>query len=220
MNTLLIIEDDKTLREGLLAALASKTLETSAAADLASARKAVDNMMPDLVLLDCNLPDGNGIDFCRNVLTPRGIPVIFLTVRDSELDEVGAFKAGAVDYIKKPFLLMVLRERINAALSRARIGRVYADGRFEFDFENMRFFSAGNPVILSLTEQKLLAELIKHKHQIVPRTALVSRIWECPDEYVDENALSVTVRRLRAKLTPECIRTVYGLGYMWAGDES
>ena len=216
MNTLLIVEDDKTLREGLTTALASGTLSTASAADLGSARDYLAKTTPDLVLLDCNLPDGNGFDLCRE-LAPRGIPVIILTVRDSEIDEVGAFRAGADDFIKKPFSLMVLKERINAALSRPRSGKVFADGRFEFDFENMRFYKDGEAVQLTLSEQKLLSELTKRPRQIIPRTSLVSKIWDCPEEYVDENALSVTVRRLRAKLSQGCVRTVYGLGYMWVG---
>lgn len=119
MTKLLIVEDDRTLREGLCRSLSSDTIQTESAATLAEAyRKNADNKF-DLILLDCNMPDGNGIDFCTAIQKHSSVPVIFLTVLESELDEVSAFRAGGVDYIKKPFSLMVLRERINTALSRA-----------------------------------------------------------------------------------------------------
>ena len=103
MKRMLIIEDDDAIRTGLCQSLSSDTLDTVGAENLTSARQRLDAERYDLLLLDCNLPDGNGIDFCRELMKKIPIPVIFLTVRDSEIDEVAAFRAGACDYVKKPF---------------------------------------------------------------------------------------------------------------------
>ena len=164
MRRVLIVEDDDAIRTGLCRSLSSDTLETVGAADLASAGRRLDEERYDLLLLDCNLPDGNGIDFCRELTKRMTVPVIFLTVCDSEIDEVAAFRAGASDYVKKPFSLMVLRERIAALLERAeRRSELYLDRRYRFDFASLDFFVDGTRVYLGSTEYKLLAVLVKRK---------------------------------------------------------
>ena len=217
MKHILIIEDDTSLREGLSSALRSDTTAVYAAADLASARRILCERTFDLILLDCNLPDGSGIDLCREVTAVQDIPVIFLTVRDAEIDEVTAFRAGTCDYVKKPFSLTILQERIAAALRKRSPNHIYEDSRFRFDFTELTFSADGQRVILSSTEQKLLAVFCNHKGQILERQMLVDKIWSCDSDYIDENALSVTVKRLRDKLGTDCIGTVYGMGYVWKG---
>ena len=217
MKHILIVEDDTALREGLAAALQSAAVTTASAANLAEARRILCECTFDLLLLDCNLPDGSGIDLCREVTAAQDIPVIFLTVRDAEIDEVTAFRAGACDYIKKPFSLTILQERIAAALRRRSPNHIYEDSRFRFDFTELTFTADGQRVILSSTEQKLLAVFCSHKGQILERQTLVDKIWSCDSDYIDENALSVTVKRLRNKLGADCIGTVYGMGYVWKG---
>ena len=217
MKQILIVEDDTVLREGLAAALQNRDTAVCAAPDLFSARKALRDKTFDLLLLDCNLPDGSGVDLCREVTTAGDIPVIFLTVRDTEIDEVAAFRAGACDYVKKPFSLTILQERIAAALRKRSGGHIYEDSRFWFDFVSMTFSADGKKIAFSAAEQKLLAVFCTHKGQILERQTLVDRIWACDSDYIDENALSVTVKRLRDKLGRECIGTVYGLGYIWKG---
>lgn len=216
MNYLLIVEDDLTLREGLAAALTSPELAVQTAGSLAEARRLLAGFSFDLLLLDCGLPDGEGVTLCREVTAVRDVPVIFLTVRDSELDEVTAFRAGARDYIHKPFSLTILRERVAAALRRGRNVYSYEDARFRFDFAAFTFSADGVSLSLSATEQKLLSILTSHKGQVLERRMLVDRLWGTED-YIDENALSVTVKRLRDKLGADCIGTVYGLGYLWKG---
>jgi len=217
MKNILIIEDDPVLREGLAAALQSETIAVQTAADLAEARRILVNHTFDLLLLDVNLPDGSGIDLCREVTAVQDVPVIFLTVRDAEIDEVTAFRAGACDYVKKPFSLTILQERISAALRKRSPNHIYEDSRFRFDFTELTFSADGQRVILSSTEQKLLAVFCTHKGQILERQTLVDKIWACESDYIDENALSVTVKRLRDKLGADCIGTVYGMGYVWKG---
>jgi DNA-binding response OmpR family regulator len=217
MKHILIVEDDTALREGLVAALQNESTAVQSAADLSEARRILLGQVFDLLLLDCNLPDGSGIDLCREVTAVQDVPVVFLTVRDAEIDEVTAFRAGACDYIKKPFSLTILQERISAALRKRSPNHIYEDSRFRFDFTELTFSADGQRVILSATEQKLLAVFCNHKAQILERQTLVDKIWACDSDYIDENALSVTVKRLRDKLGTDCIGTVYGMGYVWKG---
>ena len=217
MKYILIVEDDTALREGLLTALQSDSLTVHAAADLAEAHRILRERTFDLLLLDVNLPDGSGIELCREVTAAEDVPVIFLTVRDAEIDEVTAFRAGACDYIKKPFSLTILQERIAAALRKRSPNHIYEDARFRFDFTELNFSADGKRIDLSATEQKLLAVFCGHKGQILERQTLVEKIWSCDSDYIDENALSVTVKRLRDKLGADCIGTVYGMGYVWKG---
>lgn len=218
MKRILIAEDDDAIRTGLCRSLSSDTLEAVGAEDLASAGRRLDSERFDLLLLDCNLPDGNGIDFCRELTQRTSVPVIFLTVRDSEIDEVAAFRAGACDYVKKPFSLMVLQERIAALLERTeRRSDLYVDRRYRFDFGALEFFVDGSRIYLGATEYKLLAALVKSPDRVLSRAALTDALWEGGEE-LNENALSVTVSRLRGRLGEKSICTIYGLGYMWVGD--
>ena len=209
MKHILLVEDDTALREGLVTALQSDSFTIRAAADLASARRILREHSFDLLLLDVNLPDGSGIELCREVTA----------VRDAEIDEVTAFRAGACDYVKKPFSLTILQERIAAALRKRSPNHIYEDSRFRFDFTELVFSADGVRVILSATEQKLLSIFCNHKGQILERQTLVDKIWACDSDYIDENALSVTVKRLRDKLGADCIGTVYGMGYVWKGSK-
>ena len=187
---------------------------------LAQSREILEKERFDLLILDVNLPDGSGLELLREV---RGrVPVILLTANDLETDIVTGLESGAEDYITKPFSLAVLRARVNTQLRRGqRTSRVEA-GPFLFDFDRMEFRKDGKALELSKTEQKLLRLLVENRGQTLARGTLVDRIWTDGAEYVDENALSVTVKRLRGKLeenpsAPQYLKTVYGIGYTWAG---
>ena len=219
MKTILIVEDDAVLCEGLCRALRTEDWNTVGAGSLREARKRIGEA--DCMILDGNLPDGNGFDFCREVLGIRRLPVLFLTVRDSEADEVAGLRAGACDYMKKPFSLMILRERVGKLLRSSDGGEVrYEAGRYRFRFDTLAFTVDGRPVILSASEARLLSVLVKNAGRVVNRSALIDALWDCGEDGVSENALSVTVKRLRDKLGGGAIRTVYGLGYVWKGDEA
>ena len=187
---------------------------------LAQAREALGKGRFDLLLLDVNLPDGSGLELLREV---RGqVPVILLTANDLETDIVTGLESGAEDYITKPFSLAVLRARVNAQLRRGKRDARVEVGPFVFDFDRMEFRKDGKALELSKTEQKLLRLLVENRGQTLARGILVDRIWTDGAEYVDENALSVTVKRLRGKLeenpsAPQYLKTVYGIGYTWAG---
>lgn len=210
---LLIVEDDRALNNGI--ALSFGGEEILQAYSIADARRLLDDTV-GLMILDINLPDGSGLDFCREVREGSSVPILFLTANDMEIDIVTGLEMGADDYITKPFSLAVLRARVNAVLRRKRAPeQVYKQGAFVFDFENMSFLAEGVSVELSKTEQKLLRLFVANSGNTLSREFLIDRIWSDGAEFVEENALSVTVRRLREKLPGAPIKTVYGIGYMW-----
>ena len=224
MQRILLLEDDEALRRGVAAALSGPDRTVVQAAGLQEAGRLLETGAFALLILDVNLPDGSGAELLRH-LRQEGdrTPVILLTANDLETDIVAGLELGADDYITKPFSLAVLRARVNTQLRRgtpAQTERVEID-RFSFDFGRMEFQRDGQPVELSKTEQKLLRLLVENRGRTLTRAQLVDRIWTDGAAYVDENALSVTVKRLRDKLEetpskPRYIKTVYGLGYTWA----
>ena len=214
-KTIFIIEDDNALNNGIALALKNTGYSFKQFYCFGEVK---DPDTADLIILDVNLPDGNGFDFLEKFRRTSDIPVIMLTANDLETDEVTGLELGADDYITKPFSLMVLRARIDKILKRASgfASSCYDDGTYCFDFEKMEFAVKGESVELSKTEQKLLRILVKNKNQTLTREKLIDAVWTGDEEYVDENALSVTVNRLRKKLdATESIRTVYGIGYVW-----
>ena len=219
MKKILIVEDDSSLSAGLCRALISGDAETSAADTLRKAREILQNNDFSLVILDVNLPDGNGFDFLPYIKKEYGIPVIMLTANDLETDIVAGLEAGADDYITKPFSLAVLRARVKTQLRKLAPKaqpNQYINGDYSFDFDTMEFTVNGISVELSKTEQKLLRMLTANAGITLSREKLIDRIWTDGAEYVDENALSVSIKRLRDKLNAkEYIKTVYGIGYMW-----
>lgn len=242
MNTILIIEDDKSLADGLVRALSSGQNAAESCGCLKMAREKIEQngrKYYTLILLDANLPDGNGFDFLTELKKDYGIPVIMLTANDLETDIVSALEQGADDYITKPFSLAILRARVNAQLRRgqpdrqtnsgtennssgqhfskqSRQGFCYQTDIYLFDFENMRFSHGENTVELSKTEQKLLRILTENAGITIPRSRLIDHVWTGDTDFVDENALSVAIKRLRDKLgAQDAIETVYGIGYKW-----
>ena len=217
MKQILLLEDDEALGRGIGMALETPECAVTRCAALREAEALLLEREFDLLILDINLPDGSGLALLKTLRrSGRRTPVILLTANDLELDEVTGLEAGADDYITKPFSLAVLRVRVNAQLRRAVPA---ADGRVElggfcFDFSRLEFFREGVSIELSKTEQRLLRLLVENRGRTLPRELLLERVWDS-GEFVDENALSVAVRRLRAKLLDAPIKTVYGVGYTW-----
>lgn len=221
MQKILLLEDDSALGNGIRLALQGQDVHITLCGSLARARQALEESGFNLLILDVNLPDGSGLELLRQVRQSGTVPVILLTANDMEMDIVTGLESGADDYITKPFSLAVLRARVNAQLRRSvRPACIETDG-FRFDFDRMEFHKNGQALELSKTEQKLLRLLVENRGQTLPRALLVDRIWTDGAEYVDENALSVTMKRLRGKLedtpsSPKYLKTVYGIGYTWA----
>lgn len=224
MQDILLLEDDIALGNGIRLALQSENIRIELCRTLAEAQKLISERAFTLLVLDVNLPDGSGLDLLAQIRQTRQTPVILLTANDMEMDIVNGLEAGADDYITKPFSLAVLRARVNAQLRRNTSGRssIVEIDRFHFDFDNMEFRKDGHLIELSKTELKLLRILIENRGRTLPRAVLVDKVWTDGAEYVDENALSVTVKRLRDKLEdtpskPSYLKTVYGIGYTWVG---
>ena len=210
---ILIVEDDKSLNNGIaLSFLSDKTVQ---AFSILEARNLF-NTDIELIILDINLPDGSGLDFCRQIRTMSNVPIIILTANDMETDIVAGLESGADDYITKPFSLAVLRARVNAVLRRnEHADSVFKEDGFDFNFDTMMFVNNGMPIELSKTEQKLLKLFVNNRGRTLSRDMLIDRIWTEGAEFVEGNALSVAVRRLREKLPDAPIKTVYGIGYIW-----
>lgn len=223
MQKILLLEDDVALGNGIRLALQGPQVQIVLCRTLAQAQDTIAQGSFDLLILDINLPDGSGLQLLEQVRKRSDVPVILLTANDMEMDVVTGLESGADDYITKPFSLAILRARVNAQLRRGtspKTSCIEIDG-FRFDFDRMEFRRDGQIIELSKTEQKLLRILIENRGQTLPRATLVDRVWTDGAEYVDENALSVTVKRLRGKLednpsNPKYLKTVYGIGYTWA----
>ena len=223
MQKILLLEDDITLGSGIRLALQSPSVQITLCRTLAQSLGAVADNSYDLLILDVNLPDGSGLDLLGQIRKTSHVPVILLTANDLEMDVVTGLESGADDYITKPFSLAILRARVNAQLRRGMSTKTscFEIDRFQFDFDRIEFRKAGQAIELSKTEQKLLRILVENRGQTLSRATLVDRIWTDGAEFVDENALSVTVKRLRSKLedtpsSPQYLKTVYGIGYTWA----
>lgn len=220
MQKLLIVEDDVIICGGVKVFLESKGYTADCAHTLEEAEKALQHPY-SLVILDINLPDGNGMELCRKIRSSGDIPVIFLTANDTEKDMIEGFQAGCDDYIAKPFSVELLNQRIMAVLRRS--GQNHAGDLFHYralsvDFGKMQVFCNQMPVKLSVTEYKLLELLIKNKGQVLTRESILGKIWDCDGNYVDENTLNVHIRRLRQKIeedtkNPQYVITVFGIGY-------
>lgn len=217
---ILIVEDDSELNRGLCTAFKNDGKNVVSVSSIKAAREQIDLMKPSLMLLDINLPDGSGLDLLRDIKSRSSdLPVIMLTANDTDEDVVRGLELGADDYITKPFSLAVLRARVNTRLRSAR-GKTEEqsfeiDG-YSFDFSKMIFAKGDVTFELSKTEQKILRILVSNRGRTVKRSELIDKVWTDGSEYVDENALSVSVKRLRDKLgAKDNIKTVYGLGYCW-----
>jgi len=221
LTTILLIEDDISLSNGVKLALQTPDNTIIQCFNLKEARQ-VDISNVSLIVLDINLPDGNGLNYLQELKKNYNVPIILLTANDMETDIVTGLELGADDYITKPFSLAVLRARVNARLRSTENKEFpgYQSERFSFHFQEMMYMVSGKQIELSKTEQKLLRLLIENKGITLERSVLIDRIWTDGAEYVDENALSVVIKRLRDKIEevptkPQYIKTVYGIGYKW-----
>lgn len=208
------------LNNGIRIALEKEGYEFQQFQSIAPAREYLRENRSDLILLDVNLPDGNGIDFLGEIRKFTDTSVILITVNNMELDIVTGLEAGANDYITKPFSLMVLRARVAVQLRNVQKTNTFSQDDFLFDFDKMKFSKSGTDIELSRTEQRLLRILCKTRGATLKRSYLIDEVWMGESEYVDEHALTVAIKRLRDKLeynpkNPQYIKTVYGIGYTW-----
>ena len=221
---ILVVEDDRPIRNLIVTTLKTHDYKYITAENGSSAILEASSHKPEIILLDLGLPDMEGVDVIKKVRTWSNVPIIVISARSEDVDKIEALDAGADDYITKPFSLSVLRARVNTQLRKAAAmsekekdnAHVYRKEPYVFDFDRMKFMVDGKEIELSKTEQKLLRILVENAGMNMRRELLLDRVWSDGAEYVDENALSVSIKRLRDKLGAEhAIRTVYGIGYRW-----
>ena len=217
---ILIVDDDNNIAELISLYLTKECYDTKIVNDGEEALNAFEHYNPNLILLDLMLPGIDGYQVCREIRTKSNVPIIMLSAKGEIFDKVLGLELGADDYITKPFSLSVLRARVNTQLRKAEslqaqtTEHVYRKGCYEFDFERMIFIVNGQEIELSKTEQRLLRLLVQNEGINLRRDFLLDRVWNDSAEFVDANALSVSIKRLRDKLgTPDSIKTVYGIGY-------
>lgn len=217
MTDIYYIEDDSNIAGIVKDYLEQKNIHVSIYLTAAGAKEALQRQTPDLVLLDWNLPDGEGDALCRWIRTRRqDIPIIFLTVRNDTRDVVSGFQNGADDYVAKPFELEVLYSRILALLRRTKAasGRYLSCGKITVDQSRIMVFCGEKEIAVSQAEYQLLVLLLLNKGKTVTRQRLLEQIWDSNGNYVNDNTLTVTMKRLREKLNqPSCLKTVRSFGY-------
>lgn len=215
MTKILLVEDDDTITFGIRASLAKKGYEVTGCVSLTDAKQIFSKAFA-LVLLDLNLPDGSGYEFCRWIKERSSTPIIFLTVRDAVEDITKGLDMGADDYVTKPFHIAVLESRIEAVLRRApeeNSGMLSCAG-ITLDREKMSAFVDGEETALTALEYRMLLVLMENKGRTLPRSVILERLWDSEGNFVNDNTLTVTVKRLREKLkNTHCIKTVRGIGY-------
>jgi len=217
MMDLYYIEDDPDIAGVVREYLEQKGFQVTICATLAQAKQALEAHVPALVLLDWNMPDGRGDSLCQWIRRNwRELPVIFLTVRGDSGDIVSGFTNGADDYVVKPFELEVLYSRIGALLRRAgnMAERYLSCDGIMIDVERQTVSCHAQEISLSAVEYQLLLYLMQNKGRTVTRDRILERVWDVHGSFVNDNTLSVAMKRLRDKLyQPACLKTVRSIGY-------
>ena len=217
-----IVEDDPIIVEGLTIALNQEGYEVTSFDNVADSIKEIDSEVHyDVCLLDVNLPDGDGFQVCKAIRSKSNVPVIFLTACDDEIHTVLAFEQGADDYIAKPFRIRELLARIKAILRRSGAEQTRSEevnvGDNLVDIMSGKVFRNGEEVFLSAVEYRLLLTFIKSRGQLLTRQQILTAMWDSAGDFVNDNTLTVYVRRLRKKLEEPgdkpVIETVRGVGY-------
>ena len=221
---LLVVEDYQLLNNTLCYNLSAAGYTLDAAMTKAAAAALYKAQDYDLIILDVNLPDGNGFDLCKEIKERRpDTAVIFLTANDMENDMLKGFELGADDYVTKPFPISVFLKKVSALLARIQKqtgGDCYSDGTLSINFSELTATLAGEPVVFTPLEYRLLKVLVRNPQIVLTRQALLEKLWDADENFVDEHTLTVAISRIRGKIETDglqYIKTVYGMGYMWIG---
>ena len=226
MIHILLVEDDKTIALGIDYALKQEGYQTIVCYSAKEAEKSIKNNIFDLAVLDVALPDGDGYELCRRIREKSDIPVIFVTAMDEEVNVVMGLDMGADDYITKPFRVRELLSRIRSVLRRyhksSDSGSEILLKDIRINTAEARVYKKGEPLILTSMEYKLLLTLAAAQGRVLTRNQILEEIWDAAGEFVNDNTLTVCIKRLREKIednpqNPQVIHTVRGLGYR-AGD--
>ena len=221
---LLVVEDDRLLNDTLCYNLSEAGYTVDSAITKAEAARLSEGQDYDLIVLDVNLPDGSGFDFCKQIKERRSdTAVIFLTANDMESDMLKGFELGADDYVTKPFPISVFRKKVSVLLGRIQKrtgGDRYTDGTLSINFSELTAELSGTPITFTPMEYRLLKVLVRNPKIVLTRQVLLEKLWDVDENFVDEHTLTVTISRIRSKIEVDglqYIKTVYGMGYMWIG---
>ncbi|NLZ82528.1 MAG: response regulator transcription factor [Clostridiales bacterium] len=222
MKTILLVEDDDAIALGLEYSLEQESYKVIVCNDATAAKMVIMKDNFDIALLDISLPDGNGYELCKMIKERKGIPVIFLTARDDEGSVVMGLDIGGDDYITKPFRIRELQSRIRSVLRRSEKtsieNQILSYGNVEINIAEGKVKKNGTDVFLTALEYRLFLILINNEGHIITRNQLLESIWDVSGEFVNDNTLTVYIKRLREKIeddpqNPAIIKTERGLGY-------
>lgn len=224
MKRILLVEDDLSLINGLSFAIQKQGYMLEIARTIYEEEKMWKDGEYDLVILDVSLPDGSGFDICEKIRKTSKVPIIFLTAADEETDIIMGLDIGGDDYITKPFKLAVFMSRINALLRRSdnfkQINTELNSNGIKVELLKGLVYKNGNQIELTASEYKLLCLFMENSDMVLSPEQILGRLWDCDENYVDNNTLTVYIRRLRVKVeddpsNPKRIITVRRMGYKW-----
>ncbi len=227
MSSILLVEDDSVLSYSIEYTLKNDGFNVVRAAKIAEARKFYYEQNFDLILLDVKLPDGTGFDLCNEIRKISNIPIIFLTACDEEMNIVTGLDLGADDYITKPFRIRELISRINAAIRRNSFVNQESDiltsGKIVLYTLQGKVKKNNEDVVVTALEYRLLLNFMNNPNQVLSRNSILESLWDIEGAFIDDNSLSVYIRRLREKIEdnpaqPKFVVTSRGLGYSWNCD--
>lgn len=217
-----LLEDDEAIGIGLTYSLENEGYNVTLAKSVKEAEKIIDEKEFSLYILDLTLPDGSGYDVCKRIKAKGDLPVIFLTAYDDEVNVIMGFELGADDYISKPFRVKELMLRIKSVMR--RYSNETSDGiikinNLKINTNETKVYKNNEEIILTAMEYRLLLILLSNRGKVLSRTALLENIWDVAGDFVEDNTLTVYIKRLRDKIEedpakPEFIKTVRGLGYV------
>ena len=225
MTRILLLEDDLSLVSGLSFALRKQGYGLTVARSIREALSLWADGAYALLILDVSLPAGSGFDFCRRVRQSSGVPILFLTASDEETSVIMGLDIGGDDYITKPFKLGILLSRIHALLRRAQDAGVpeaeLASNGIRVLLLQAQAYKHGAPLDLTAAEYRLLCLFMQHPNIVLSKEQILSRLWDCDANFVDDNTLTVYIRRLRMKIEdnpsePQLLLTVRRMGYKWS----
>lgn len=209
---ILLIEDNEMVAKGLIYSLSQKEFDVTHKINIKETITFLENNKVELIILDVSLPDGNGFLLYEKEIKPKKIPTIFLTAKDDENDVVKGLELGAEDYITKPFSTKELIARINRILRKEK-NNIIKIKNIEFDLDKMVVYREGQEVQLTSLELKILSLLVLNINKVVSRNYIIDKIWEWTGNDVNDNTITVYLKRIREKLDTDIIVTVKGIGY-------
>ncbi len=210
---ILLVEDNESIRNGLKFSFEENKYEFEHTDNLEKTRKYLKENIPDLIILDVTLPDGNGFELYQETIQEKQIPTIFLTAKDDEQDVVKGLELGAEDYITKPFSTNELLIRVKKILLRNNKNTKITIKDITFDLESMKITKNNKEIELTALELKILQYLIINKEKVITRDRLLDKIWELTGNDVDDHTLTVYIKRIKDKLGKDIIKTIKGIGY-------